>query len=49
MKDAVWYKDSWLMKGSKAYELYNSKDPDERKKLEKHYKELTKAKKELEK
>jgi len=47
MKNAVWYKDSWLMKGSIAYDLYKSDEPEDKKKLEKHYKELVKATKEL--
>jgi hypothetical protein len=47
MKNAVWYKDSWLMKGSVAYDLYHSGKPEDKKKLEKHHKELIKNTKEL--
>lgn len=45
MKNAVFYKNSWLMKGSKAKELYDlwnaSKDDDAKKKLDKHCKEVS--------
>ena len=47
MKNAVWYRDSWLMKGSQAYELFQSKEPEDRKKLERHVKELNKQAQEL--
>ena len=48
MSNKVWYKDSWLAKGSKAYELYQDarygKDPkvkkEAEKKLKAHLKEV---------
>ena len=40
-RDAVRYKDgSWLAPGSRAFELYHSKDPKARQELDKHLKQL---------
>lgn len=46
MKNAVWYKNTWLMPNSEAYTLYHLKE-DNRKKLDKHLKELDAKQKEL--
>lgn len=50
MKNAVWYKDSWLMPNSKAKELYDnyrkSNDKADQKKLNDHCKEVDKKYKE---
>lgn len=40
MKDAVWYKDGWLMPKSEAFELFHSKDENAPKKLAAHIKRL---------
>lgn len=40
MTKSIQYKHLLLMPGSKAYELFTSKDPDERAKLDKHLKEV---------
>lgn len=42
MRNAVWYKDCWLCRGSTAYELHEAalRDPKEWKKLEQHMKQL---------
>ena len=40
MTKAIPYKNLLLMPGSRAYELFTSKDPDERAKLDKHIKEV---------
>lgn len=44
MKNAVFYKNSWLMPGSKAKELYDayrkSNDKADRKKLDDHCKDV---------
>lgn len=40
MTKATPYKNLLLMPGSRAYELFNSKDPEERAKLDKHIKEV---------
>ena len=37
---AMPYKDTWLFPGSVAFELYYSKEPDARAKLDKHLKEV---------
>lgn len=47
MKEVL-YKGLLLQRGSKAYELYHdTKDPDAKKKLEKHIKEVLQQYKEL--
>ncbi len=50
MKNAVFYKDSWLMPNSKAKELYElyrkSNDKADRKKLDDHVKEVDRKYKE---
>lgn len=47
MKNAVWYRDSWLMPNSKAKELYDiyrkTNDSKDRKKLDDHCKEVDKT------
>lgn len=47
MKNAIWYKDSWLMPNSKAYELYKewqkTKATEDKKKLDSHCKEVDKT------
>jgi hypothetical protein len=40
MTKSIPYKHLLLMPGSRAYELFTSKDPDERAKLDKHLKEV---------
>ena len=40
MTKAITYENLLLMPGSRAYELFTSKDPDERAKLDKHLKEV---------
>lgn len=51
MKNAVYYKDTWLMPNSKAKELYDqyrkTNDNKDRKKLDDHMKALDKTYKEL--
>ena len=37
---AIPYKDTWLFPGSVAFELYFSKEPDAKAKLDKHLKEV---------
>lgn len=37
-RNAVWYKGIWLAPGSESLELYQSKDPKDRQKLDKHLK-----------
>lgn len=44
MKNAVFYKNAWLMKNSKAYELYQA---GEYEKLDKHLKQLDLNEREL--
>ena len=39
-KNAVHYKGVWLAPGSQAFELYHSKDPKARQKLDQHMKEV---------
>lgn len=39
-KDAVLYKDIYLAPGSQAFELYHSKKPEDRKKLDQLLKEV---------
>jgi hypothetical protein len=41
MKNAVWYKTCWLMKTSKAYELYEeAKKSGDYKTLDRHLKQI---------
>ena len=40
MNKSIPYKNLLLMPGSRAYEIFTSKDPDERAKLDKHLKEV---------
>lgn len=47
MKNAVFYKNTWLMPNSEAYLLYHSKDAEARKKLDRHLKELDANQREL--
>ena len=51
MKNAVFYRDSWLMPNSKAKELYDlwkkSGDNKDRKKLDDHCKEVDKVYKQM--
>ena len=51
MKNAVFYRDSWLMSNSKAKELYDTyrktNDSKDRKKLDDHCKEVDKVYKQL--
>lgn len=47
-RDAVRYKDgSWLAPGSKAMELYQSKEPKAKQELEKHIKAMDVKEREL--
>jgi hypothetical protein len=47
MKGAVFYKNTWLLPNSEAYQLYHSKDEKARQKLDKHLKDLDVKQKEL--
>lgn len=46
--DAIKYRDGYIAKGSHAYALYHDKSDAGHKKLDKHLKELTEAKRKLE-
>jgi hypothetical protein len=47
MNNAVWYKDSWLMRNSWAYALYHDKNDIGHKMLDKHLKEVKQKQKDL--
>lgn len=40
MNNAVFYKGTWLVRNSKAYELYHDKNDKNHKVLDKHLKEV---------
>lgn len=47
MNNAVFYRGMWLVRNSRAYELYHDKDDKGHKILDKHLKQLAAAHKEL--